>query len=113
MDETLRTAAISPLRQRLIGDMNMRRFSQETQRNYIRDVWRFATFLGRSPHTATADDPNACITARHHPAWSRAAADAQAMLTEKLVSSAATNRTRTGSPAHRGRPRRHPRQVTR
>jgi len=86
MDETLRTAAISPLRQRLIGDMNMRRFSQETQRNYIRDVWRFATFFGRSPHTATADDPNACITARHHPAWSRAAADARAMLTEKRVS---------------------------
>jgi site-specific recombinase XerD len=56
MDETIRTAAISPLRQRLIDDMNMRRFSRETQRNYIRDVGRFATFLGRSPHTATADD---------------------------------------------------------
>ena len=36
--------------------MNMRRFSRETQRNYIRDVGRFATFLGRSPHTATAED---------------------------------------------------------
>ena len=36
--------------------MNMRRFSRETQRNYIRDVGRFATFLGRSPDTATADD---------------------------------------------------------
>ena len=56
MDETIRTAAISPLRQRLIEDMNMRRFSRETQRNYIRDVGRFATFLGRSPDTATADD---------------------------------------------------------
>ena len=56
MDETIRTAAISPLRQRLIDDMNMRRFSRETQRNYIRGVGRFATFLGRSPHTATADD---------------------------------------------------------
>ena len=56
MDETIRTAAISPLRQRLIDDMNMRRFSRETQRNYIRDVGRFATFLGRSPDTATADD---------------------------------------------------------
>ena len=32
MDETIRTAAISPLRQRLIDDMNMRRFSRETQR---------------------------------------------------------------------------------
>ena len=36
--------------------MNMRRFSRETQRNYIRDVGRFATFLGRSPSMATADD---------------------------------------------------------
>jgi integrase/recombinase XerD len=40
----------------LIDDMNMRRFSRETQRNYIRDVGRFATFLRRSPNTATADD---------------------------------------------------------
>ena len=48
--------AISPLRQRLIDDMNVRRFSRETQRNYIRDVGRFATFLRRSPDTATADD---------------------------------------------------------
>jgi len=34
----------------------MRRFSRETQRNYIRDVGRFATFLGRSPDTPTAND---------------------------------------------------------
>ncbi len=47
---------ISPLRQRLIDDMNMRRFSSETQRNYLRDIGRLATFLGRSPDTATADD---------------------------------------------------------
>ena len=36
--------------------MNVRRFSRETQRNDIRDVGRFATFLRRSPDTATADD---------------------------------------------------------
>jgi integrase/recombinase XerD len=48
--------AISPLRQRLIDDMNVRRFSRQTQRNSIRDVGRFATFLRRSPDTATADD---------------------------------------------------------
>ena len=36
-------APISPLRQRLIDDMNMRRFSQETQRNYLRDIGRLAT----------------------------------------------------------------------
>ncbi|GAL98452.1 hypothetical protein ATR1_206d0001, partial [Acetobacter tropicalis] len=28
----------------------------ETQRNYLRDVGRFATFLGRSPDTATVED---------------------------------------------------------
>ena len=46
----------SPLRQRLIEDMNMRRFCHATRRNYIRDVARFATFLGRPPDTATAED---------------------------------------------------------
>jgi integrase/recombinase XerD len=56
MNDRSPATAISPLRQRLIDDMNMRRFSRETQRNYIRDVGRFATFLRRSPDTATADD---------------------------------------------------------
>ena len=46
----------SPLRQRLIEDMNMRRFANATQRNYIRDVARFAAFLGRPPDTATGED---------------------------------------------------------
>ena len=50
------TAPVNPLRQRLIDDMNMRHFSRETQRNYVRDVGRFATFLGRPPDTATAED---------------------------------------------------------
>ena len=31
-------SSINPLRHRLIDDMNMRGFSRETQRNYIRDV---------------------------------------------------------------------------
>jgi integrase/recombinase XerD len=56
MDETIRTAAISPRRQRLIDDMNMRRFSLATQHSYARDVGRFATFLGRSPDSATVND---------------------------------------------------------
>lgn len=46
----------SPLRQRMIDDMNMREFTRETQRNYIRDVARFAAYLGRPPDTATAED---------------------------------------------------------
>jgi integrase/recombinase XerD len=49
-------AVVSPLRQRLIDDMNMRHFTRETQRNYLRDVGRFATWLRRSPATATAED---------------------------------------------------------
>ena len=36
--------------------MAMRRLSPETQRNYLRDIGRFATFLGRSPGTAMAED---------------------------------------------------------
>ena len=48
--------AVSPLRQRLIDEMDIRRFGRETQRNYIRDVGRFETFLGRSPDTATAKE---------------------------------------------------------
>jgi hypothetical protein len=44
------------LRQRLIDDMNLRHFSMATQRNYIRDIGRLATFLRRSPDTATAED---------------------------------------------------------
>jgi site-specific recombinase XerD len=56
MTTSVPSAPISPLRQRLIDDMNVRRFSGETRRNYIRDVGRFATFLGRSPDTATVED---------------------------------------------------------
>jgi hypothetical protein len=37
MDKSIRTAAIRPLRQWLIDDMIMLRFSRETQRNYARD----------------------------------------------------------------------------
>ena len=56
MNDLVPVEPISPLRQRLIEDMTMRRFSPETQRNYLRDVARFATWLGRSPHTAMAED---------------------------------------------------------
>jgi integrase/recombinase XerD len=56
MNDLIPVIAASPLRQRLIDDMTMRRFTHETQRNYLRDVGRFATWLGRSPHSATAED---------------------------------------------------------
>ena len=47
---------ISPLRQRLIDDMTARRFSEDTKRDYVRNVRKFAAFLGRSPDTATSED---------------------------------------------------------
>jgi len=47
---------ISPLRQRMIDDMTARRFSGDTQRDYVRNVRNFTAFLGRSPDTATSDD---------------------------------------------------------
>lgn len=56
MNDLAPVITVSPLRQRLIDDMMMRRFSRETQRNYIRDVGRLAAFLGRPPDTATAED---------------------------------------------------------
>lgn len=56
MNDLIPVIAASPLRQRLIDDMTLRKFSHETQRNYLRDVGRFATWLRRSPHTATAED---------------------------------------------------------
>ena len=47
---------LTPLRQRMIDDMALRGLRSDTQRDYLRFVARFATFLGRPPDTATADD---------------------------------------------------------
>jgi integrase/recombinase XerD len=53
---TSSTHTISPLRQRMIDDMRMRKLSPKTQASYIRVVKRFAKFLGRSPDSASAED---------------------------------------------------------
>ena len=50
------TSTISPLRQRMIEDMNARNLGKATRRNYIGACKRFAAFLKRSPDTAEADD---------------------------------------------------------
>ncbi len=50
------TKTTSPLRQRLIEDMTLRKLSPKTQSGYIRAVKNFTRFLGRSPDTATAED---------------------------------------------------------
>jgi integrase/recombinase XerD len=47
---------ISPLRQRMLEDMRMRKLSDGTQRGYIRAVKRLAGYLGRSPDTASIED---------------------------------------------------------
>ena len=47
--------AISPLRQRLVEDMTIRRLGPKTQHDYIRHVKKFADFLGRSADKAIAE----------------------------------------------------------
>ena len=47
---------ISPLRQRMIGDMTSRHFGEKTQKDYIRCVKNLAAFIGRPPETAAAED---------------------------------------------------------
>src|SRR6202521_4335411 len=48
--------AISPLRRRMIEDMSIRKFAAKTQHHYVQRVKKFATFFGRSPDTAKAED---------------------------------------------------------
>jgi integrase/recombinase XerD len=48
--------AITPLRSRMIEDMNARKLGSSTQRGHIHSCKRFAAFLNRSPDTATAED---------------------------------------------------------
>jgi site-specific recombinase XerD len=50
------THTLSPLRQRMIEDMRLRKLSEKTQSGYIRWVKHFTRFFGRSPDTATAED---------------------------------------------------------
>jgi site-specific recombinase XerC len=47
---------ISNLRRRMIADMTIRTFSDKTQRDYLRQIEAFASFLGRSPDAATGDE---------------------------------------------------------
>mgnify|MGYP000724078966 CR=1 FL=1 len=51
-----RNPSISPLRQRMIEDMRMRKFGEKTQYQYVRAVRQFAKYLGRSPETASVEE---------------------------------------------------------
>jgi integrase/recombinase XerD len=48
--------SISPLRQRMLEDMTMRKLKPKTQASYLRAVKNFAQYFGRSPQFATAED---------------------------------------------------------
>jgi integrase/recombinase XerD len=50
------TDAVSPLRQRMIEDLNARKLGTHTQKSHIHSCKRFAAFLKQSPDTATAED---------------------------------------------------------
>jgi len=50
------TQSISPLRQRMIEDMTLRKLKPRTQIGYIRAMKNLTRFLGRSPDTATSED---------------------------------------------------------
>jgi site-specific recombinase XerD len=52
----MNTDAVTPLRHRMIEDMNGRKLSAGTQRGHIRSCKRFAAFLNRSPDTATSEE---------------------------------------------------------
>ena len=50
------TPTVSPLRQRMIDDMTLRKFSPKTQAAYIRAVINFTRFFGRAPDLADMED---------------------------------------------------------
>lgn len=54
MDSTTQT--VSPLRQRMLDDMRMRKLEPRTQETYVRAVRKLAAYLKRSPDTATVED---------------------------------------------------------
>ena len=54
MSEPTRT--ISPLRQRMIEDMTLRKLGAKTQAAYIGAVKNFTRFFGQSPDAASAED---------------------------------------------------------
>jgi integrase/recombinase XerD len=50
------TREISPLRQRMLEDMRLRKLAPQTQASYVRSVRRLAAYLRRAPDTATVED---------------------------------------------------------
>ena len=72
--------SISPLRQRMIEDMTLRKLTPKTQAGYLRAVIKFTLFFGRSPDLASPEELRAF----------------QLHLVEEGVSSTTINATITG-----------------
>jgi len=77
---TYSNQSISPLRQRMIEDMTLRKLTPKTQAGYLRAVTKFSRFFGRSPNLASPEDLRAF----------------QLQLVEEGVSSTTINATITG-----------------
>ncbi len=50
------TKSVSPLRQRMLDDMTMRKLNPKTQAGYLRAVKNFTRFFGRAPDLAEPED---------------------------------------------------------
>jgi len=72
--------SVSPLRQRMIDDMTMRRLNPKTQAGYLHSVKNFTQFFGRSPDRVGPEDLRRI----------------QLQMVEKGVSSTTLNATITG-----------------
>jgi integrase/recombinase XerD len=53
------TAAVSPLRRRIVDDMSLRNLSPATQRSYLHAVTKFSRHFGRSPDRLGLEDVRA------------------------------------------------------
>ncbi len=51
---------VSPLRQRMIEDMTIRRFGEQTQRADVRQLREFTAFLGLPPDRTEPEDLRRC-----------------------------------------------------
>ena len=104
--------AVSPLRRRMIEDMSIRKFAAKTQHDYVQRVKDLATFLGRSPGTAEAEEVRrfrlhltrqnpARVLQSYEPAASRLAAGQRGDLLDEFCPSVGD---RESHPARQGHP---------
>src|ERR1700753_4139971 len=90
---------VSPLRARMIEDMTVRGFKQDTRRDYVRHVRAFAAFIGRSPRYGDGGRPASFPTASD--AERHAAAEHQQRgLGPSLLFHSDARPAGSGTPAH-------------